>query len=56
MVVNWFRGSEIETGKEKIGYACLAALPSFGLTVLDWKDYQSFLYKACVWFHPFCSY
>jgi len=56
MVVNWFRGSEIETGKGKFGHACLAALPSFGLKVLGWKDYQSFLYKACVWFHPLFSY
>jgi len=35
MAVNSYRGSEIGTGKGKIGHACVAALPSFGLTVLD---------------------
>jgi len=56
MAVKWYRGSEIGTGKGKIGHARVAALPSFGLTVLEWKDYQSFLYKACVLFHPRFGY
>jgi len=35
MAVNWRWGSEIVTREGKISHACVAALSSFGLTVLD---------------------
>jgi hypothetical protein len=55
ITLNLYEGSKITPGKGKIGHACLMALAPFGLTKRDWKDYQSVLHKALIWFNPLFS-